>query len=80
MKLSKKLTPAVIVLAIGGVGVLAYFSSQREATAETPQTVTRTEAHAGASDSTTPVVCEDHEVEIDEGYALSRKELRRVCR
>jgi hypothetical protein len=77
MKLSKKLTPAVIVLAMGVVGVLGYFSSQRAATAETPPTATRAEGHADATGAV--AVCEDREVEVDEGYALSRKEVRHIC-
>jgi hypothetical protein len=78
MEIVKKLTPAVIVVAMGAVGGLAYFSSQRAATAETPPAVARSEADRSTAKN--PVVCEDREVEIDEGYALTRKELRHVCR
>ncbi|MBB4196257.1 hypothetical protein CCR94_00075 [Rhodoblastus sphagnicola] len=80
MKISKTLTPAVVLVAFGvGIG-LAFFTSQGAATAETgaAQTV-RAETHADASSSAASAVCEDREVEMDEGYALTRKEKRRVC-
>jgi hypothetical protein len=78
MKISQTLTPAVILLAFG-VGLGLAFVMQRAATAEThaAQTV-RPETHADASLGVSPI-CEDREVEMDEGYALTRKERRRVC-
>jgi hypothetical protein len=77
MKISQTLTPAVIVLAFGVGMSLAFFTSQRAATAETGARQSA-ETHADAGGIASPV-CEDREVEIDEGYALSRKEKRRVC-
>ena len=80
MKISKTLTPAVALLAFCvGLG-LAFFSSQRAATAETSATQSvRTETHADASTLDGSATCEEREVEMDEGYALTRKEIRRVC-
>ena len=80
MKISKTLAPAVVMLAFGvGVG-LAFFTSQGAATAETSAgQAVRAETQADASTSGTAAVCEDREVAMDEGYALTRKEKRRVC-
>jgi hypothetical protein len=80
MKISKTLTPAVALLAFGvGLG-LAFFISERAATAETSASqVARTETRADAGKSDGSAVCEEREVAMDEGYALTRKEIRRVC-
>jgi hypothetical protein len=78
MKISKTLAPAVVLLSFGvGVGT-AFLISQRAATAETsaPQAA-KLELRVDASGVST--FCEDREVEMDEGYALTRKEKRRVC-
>lgn len=73
MKISNALAPAVVLLAFG-VGVGAAFLVQRTATAEpnAQQTVQ-------IDSSSVSSICEDREVEMDEGYAITRKEKRRVC-
>ncbi|MCW2282931.1 uncharacterized protein involved in exopolysaccharide biosynthesis [Rhodoblastus acidophilus] len=73
MKISQALAPAVVLLAFG-VGVGTAFLVQRTATAEpnAQQTVQ-------IDSSSVSAICEDREVEMDEGYAITRKEKRRVC-
>ena len=70
MTIKKKLAPALVLLALGTMAGLAFFSSQRMATAE-PNTT--------ASIGTANTACEDRVVAVDEGYGISRKETRRVC-
>jgi len=77
MKISQTLTPAVALLAFG-VGIGLAFVLQRAATAETK--ATQTVRNESRIDSTSvSSICEEREVEMDEGYALTRKEKRRVC-
>ena len=78
MKISKTLAPAVVLLAFCvGVG-LAFLISERAATAETSALqAARAEIRVGSS--SVSAICEDREVEMDEGYALTRKEKRRFC-
>ncbi len=78
MKISKKFAPVLILLGVGALSGLAFLSSQGAATAETAnaQAAPKSETHAEAAAEQN---CEDREVAIDEGYALSRKETRRVC-
>jgi hypothetical protein len=76
MKTSKKLTPAFVLLALGLVTGMAFFNTQRTATAETNAAQTTRAADASTAQTT---ACEDREVEMDEGYAMTRKEIRRVC-
>jgi hypothetical protein len=71
MTIQKKLAPALVLLALGAMAGLAFFGSQRMATAE---------PNATASIGTAKAACEDRLVEVDEGYGISRKEKRRVCR
>ena len=73
MKISQALTPAVALLAFG-VGIGAAFVLQRAATAETNLSPTVQVDSASVSS-----ICEDRVVEMDEGYALTRREKRRVC-
>jgi hypothetical protein len=73
MKISQALAPAVVLVAFG-VGLGAALLAQRAATAEpnAQQTVQ-------IDSSSVSSICEEREVEMDEGYALTRKEKRRVC-
>jgi len=75
MKIWKPLAPAVVLLAFG-VGVGLAFVMEAAATAETKASV---RAEAGIDSATVSSICEEREVEMDEGYALTRKEKRRVC-
>jgi len=80
MKISKTLTPAVVLLTFGvGLG-LTFITSQGSATAETSAGSSgKFDARVNALALDGSAICEDREVEMDEGYALTRKEKRRVC-
>ena len=77
MKISQALAPAVVLVAFG-VGVGGAFFLQRATTAEAHASSTvRIESRIDPARVSS--ICEDREVEMDEGYALTRKEKRRVC-
>ena len=81
MKTSKKLAPALFLLAVGLATGLAYLSQSRDVQAEgASHAVEATTVKASASSIEYQSVCEQREVEADEGYGVSRKEMRTICR
>jgi len=79
MKASIHLMPALFLLALLGFSTLAYLSPMDKVMAEDGErgfdSAYRTAAQVARSQQ-----CEDREVEADEGYGVSHKETRRVCR
>ncbi len=81
MKTSKKLAPALFLLAIAlatGVGFLSQSGNVKAEGAARGVETTALKSN-GASDQAS-TGCEQREVEADEGYGVSRKEIRLVCR
>ena len=77
MKVSRKLTRALFLLAFGACLALAAVSQVGKVMAEDgPNEEAVTTQAALRSDDRG---CERQEVETDEGYGLSRKETRLVC-
>ena len=81
MKTSKKLAPALFLLAVGLATGLAYLSQSRNVQAEgASRAVEASAVKASASTIDVQSGCEQREVEADEGYGVSRKEMRTICR
>lgn len=81
MKTSKKLAPALFLLAVGLTAGLAYLSQSRDVQAEgATRAVEASAVKASASSIEGQSGCEQREVEADEGYGVSRKEFRTICR
>jgi hypothetical protein len=81
MKTSKKLAPALFLLALAlatGVGFLSQAGNVQAEGAS--RAVDATSIKASAGDLESQNRCEQQEVEADEGYGVSRKEVRLVCR
>ncbi len=77
MKSSLHLMPALFFLALLGFFTLAYFSPMDLVLAEGGS---RAFDAAYQTETAQSQQCEDREVEADEGYGVSHKETRRVCR
>jgi hypothetical protein len=76
MKSSIQLVPALFFMALLGFFTLAYFSPMDRVMAEGgPQSFSA----AYQAQTVQSRQCEDREVEADEGYGVSHKEIRRVC-
>ena len=77
MKTSKKIAPALLVLAIAAVFGFGFASPVGKVMAEgVAQAVEAASVQARTGDQRQ---CEQREVETDEGYGVSRKEMRLVC-
>jgi hypothetical protein len=79
MKSSKPLMPLLLLLGLFGFFAIAYLSPVGQVMAEGGARAIEaanvaTDASAGQSRD-----CVDREVEADEGYGVSHKEMRRVC-
>ncbi len=78
MKTSNKVAPALIVLVLAAVFGFGFVSQVGKVMAEgVAQAV---EAVSIPSQAGEDRQCEMREVEADEGYGVSRKEMRLVCR
>jgi hypothetical protein len=81
MKTSNKFAPALCVLAAIGLFGLAFVSPVGKVMAEgVVEAVQAIAVQAKASEGDQARQCEEREVEADEGYGVSRKEMRFVCR
>jgi hypothetical protein len=79
MKTSKRLMSVLFLLGLFGFFAAAYFSPVGLVMAEgAARAVDATSFQADANEAQ-PQQCEDHEVEADEGYGISRKVVRHVC-
>jgi hypothetical protein len=77
MKTSNKFAPALIVLAVAAVFGFGFVTQVGKVMAEgVAQTVEAASVQAQAGEERQ---CEQREVEADEGYGVSRKEMRLVC-
>ncbi|WP_298350980.1 hypothetical protein [Rhodoblastus sp.] len=77
MKSSIHLMPALFLLGLLGLFGFATLSSMSQVMAEGGSR----DFHAAyGAEPTQSQQCEDREVEADEGYGVSHKETRRVCR
>jgi hypothetical protein len=86
MKTSNKIAPALFLLAVGtafGFGFVSQVGKvMAEGVVQAVQSVAvqaSTAVHATAAVASDDQVCEQREVEADEGYGISRKEMRVVC-
>ncbi len=79
MKVSIHLMPALFLLALLGFFTLAYLSPMDKVMAEGGESDLRA-AYQAEAQAAQSQQCEDREVEADEGYGVSHKETRRVCR
>jgi len=85
MKTSNKFAPALIVLAVAAVFGFGFVSQVGKVMAEgAAQAVEAVSARAVEAVSVQARAgeerqCEQREVETDEGYGVSRKEMRLVC-
>jgi hypothetical protein len=77
MKTSNRMMPLLLLLGLFAFSVLAYLSPVGQVMAEGDGRAI--EASALQADAAQPRRCEDREVEADEGYGVSHKEIRRVC-
>ncbi len=77
MKTSKKFTPALFLLALAVALALGVVSQVGKVMAEDGVRDAEQTTHAALV--TDDRSCEQREVETDEGYGLSRKEVRFVC-
>lgn len=79
MKSSKRLMPVLLLLGLFAISAVAYLSPVGQVMAEGgAQAVAAVSVQADA-DAGRDRHCEDREVEADEGYGVSHKEIRRVC-
>jgi hypothetical protein len=76
MKSSIHLMPALFLLALLGFFALAYLSPVGQVMAEGGSQGFNATYQTETAQSQQ---CEDREVEADEGYGVSHKEIRRVC-
>ncbi len=76
MKSSIQLMPALFLLGLLGFFGLALLSPMGQVLAEGGSRGISADYQADAAQSQQ---CEDREVEADEGYGVSHKEIRRVC-
>ncbi|WP_298423799.1 hypothetical protein [Rhodoblastus sp.] len=79
MKTSNHWMTALFLLGLLGFFAFAYLSPVGEVMAEggAPAVASAYQADASAARDRQ---CEDQEVEADEGYGVSHKEIRRICR
>lgn len=80
MKASIHLMPALFLLALLGFFTVAYFSPMNRVMAEDGTRGFNSAAYQADAQAAQSQQCEDREVEADEGYGVSHKETRRVCR
>jgi hypothetical protein len=79
MKSSKPLMPLLLLLGLFGLFAVAYLSPVGQVMAEGGARAIEAatvRANANAAESRD---CQDREVEADEGYGVSHKEIRHVC-
>jgi hypothetical protein len=80
MKTSRKFAPALFLLAVVAVFGFAVISQVGKVMAEgVAQAVEAVSVQASADVSSDEPKCEQREVEADEGYGVSRKEVRLIC-
>jgi hypothetical protein len=80
MKTSNRLMTLLFLLGLFAFSATAYLSPVGQVMAEgAARAVEAASFQAGAAAANTRQ-CEDREVEADEGYGISRKEVRHVCR
>ncbi len=81
MQTSNKIAPLLFLLAVLAAFGFVFVSQDgrvmAEGVAQAVEAVTVQATTAVASDQR---ICEQQEVEADEGYGVSRKEMRLVCR
>jgi len=80
MKTSNRLMPTLVLIGLFGIFAASYFSSINLVIAEGSSRAAEPasfQAEAAAAQSRD---CEDLEVEADEGYGISHKVIRHVCR
>jgi hypothetical protein len=81
MKTSSKLAPALFLLAVVVATGVSFLSQSGNVKAEgAAHAVEATAAKASANSTEASSRCEQREVEADEGYGVSRTEIRLVCR
>jgi hypothetical protein len=80
MKTSIHLMPALFLLALLGFFALAYLSPMDKVMAEGGAQAIGAATYRADAQSAQGQQCEDREFEADEGYGVSHKEIRRVCR
>jgi hypothetical protein len=78
MKASKKLAPALVLLGFAVATGLGFLSQSANVKAEASSHPMETTAIKATDDASSR--CEQREVEADEGYGVSRTEIRLVCR
>ena len=79
MKSSNRLMPALFLLGLFALFAIAYLSPVGQVMAEGgARAIEAASVQADANSGQSPR-CEDREVEADEGYGVSHKEIRHVC-
>ncbi|MDI4640366.1 hypothetical protein K9U39_05285 [Rhodoblastus acidophilus] len=71
--------PTLFLLALLGFFALSYLSPASQVLAESGARIIGAAEQADAETPQSPQ-CEFREVEADEGYGVSHKEIRRICR
>ncbi|HUO54902.1 MAG TPA: hypothetical protein VMU18_09185 [Rhodoblastus sp.] len=67
------------MLGLLGFFALAYLSPVGEVMAESGARTVGAAAYQADASAAPATQCEDREVEADEGYGVSHKEIRRIC-
>jgi hypothetical protein len=69
----------LFLLGLVAFSAIAYLSPVGQVMAEGGANAVNAAAYQAAADASQARQCEDREVEADEGYGISHKEIRRVC-
>jgi hypothetical protein len=80
MKTSNRLMPTLILFGLFGFFAASYFSPISLVMAEGSSRAAEAASFQADADAAQSQNCEDREVEADEGYGVSHKVIRHICR